>query len=223
MSEEVPWSDQTRRELRESISQFLLGQLRLKRNDAEEILDNCCQMFVEEGPPEEEEEDFEQFAEAELERIAAELAAEEATWPDETDCDRLDRVESKLRDQGIMLWQVSPCCDSCTVSELSYRIDEIERRFPGFKDRVRGYAFFIDQTMPEMLAEKTELTVYLGYGWISTDQAEVAPDLYEANALGIAQEVCRCLQDEGLEPNWDGSFSRKIGVSLNWRRRETIE
>ena len=34
----------------------------------------------------------------------------------------------------------------------------------------------------------------------------------------IAQDVCDCAHEQGFEPNWDGDFSRKIGVSLNWQR-----
>jgi hypothetical protein len=140
-----------------------------------------------------------------------------------TDCDRLDRVEDALRDQEILLWQVSPCCDTCTGAELPDRIDVINGRFPGFHDRVRGYAFFIDQNMPEMLAKSTELSVYLAYGWFSPDGSEVAPEVYQKHALGIAREVCEALRDEGFEANWDGDFARKIGVSLNWQRRTKLE
>jgi len=73
------------------------------------------------------------------------------------------------------------------------------------------------------LSEGTDLSVYLGYGWISQDDLEVAPEAYEENALGIAQEVCRCLRDEGFEVDWDGTLARKIGLSLNWQRRTLLE
>ena len=127
-------------------------------------------------------------------------------WPPETDCDRLDRVEETLRGRGILLWQVSPCCDTCTGGELPDRIDEIDRRYPGFRDRVRGYAFFIDQNMADMLAEDTQVSVYLAYGWFSPDDSTVAPEVYESKALGIAREVCDCLREHGFEPDWDGSL-----------------
>ena len=168
-------------------------------------------------------ETFIQFAAHELERAATWLASEQATWPDETDCDRLDRVEVALRERGILLWQVSPCCDTCTGAELPDRIEAINRRYPGFRDRVGGYAFFIDQNMPHMLAENTHVSVYLAYGWFSSDDSEVAHDIYERNALGIAREVCECLRNEGFEANWNGDFARKIGVSLNWQRRTILD
>ncbi|EAQ77074.1 DUF6891 domain-containing protein [Blastopirellula marina] len=222
MSQNNDWNDASRAELRATIRNFILGELRLKRLAPEDLLDSCCASIIEEESPAEEEADFEQFAEEEVERIKTELQSEEATWPAETDCDRLDRVELELRKRGILLWQVSPCCDTCTVSEISLRIDAIELREPGFKDQVRGYSFFIDQNMPESLAETTETSVYLGYGWLSPADSKDAADDYETNALGIAREVEGCLRDEGFEVNWDGSFSRKIGLALNWRRRNLL-
>ena len=91
------------------------------------------------------------------------------------------------------------------------------------RSNVRGYAFFIDQNMADMLAEDTDVSVYLGYGWFSQEESSVAPDVYERNALDIAREVCDCLRKHGFEPDWDGSFSRKIGVSLNWQRRTMLQ
>ena len=150
------------------------------------------------------------------------IASEKNAWPEETACDRLDRVEAALRNRGILLWQVSPCCDTCTGSELPDRIDVIESRYPGFREQVRGYAFFIDQNLPETLAETTQISVYLAYGWFSPDNSEVDPETYEKNALAIAREVCDCLRDEEFEADWDGDFARKIGVSLNWQRRSML-
>lgn len=77
--------------------------------------------------------------------------------------------------------------------------------------------------MPEMLSDSTELSVYLGYGWLSPDNSEVAAENYKTNALGIANEVCECLRSEGLGVNWDGDFARKIGVSLDWQRRTKLQ
>jgi hypothetical protein len=143
--------------------------------------------------------------------------------PDETDCDRLDRVEVALRERGILLWQVSPCCDTCTRAELPDRIAVIDRRCPGFRNRVRGYAFFIDQSMPGKLFESSLISVYVGYGWFLPDDSKVEQQVYKKNALGIAREVCDCLINEGFKPDWNGDLARKIGVSLNWQRRALLD
>jgi hypothetical protein len=223
MSEEQIWNDESREKLRERLRSAIVGELRLAKLKHENILASCRDVYLQDECPEREMDTFLQFAEEELDRAATRLASEMATWPRETDCDRLDRVEVALRDRDILLWQISPCCDTCTGAELPDRINEINRRCPGFRDRVRGYAFFIDQNMPEMLAESIGVSIYLGYGWYSPRGSQVARDVYENNALGIAREVCECLRDEGFEVSWDGNLARKILVSLNWQRRTTLE
>ncbi len=223
MSPEHSWNDESRDDLRATLSSYILGELRLRRDDEEAILEACREIYIEDECPEHERTTFVQFAEDEITRVEAQVASEESSWPAETDCDRLDRVEASLRERGILLWQASPCCDTCTIGELSDRIDAINKRHPGFRDSIRGYAFFIDQNMPQMLSEGTTLLVYLGYGWVSPDGSEVAEEVYMTNALGIAREVCDCLRAEGFEINWNGDFARKIGVSINWQRRKILE
>jgi hypothetical protein len=217
------WNDESRKKLCEQLTSRILGELRLAKSRDADILQNCFEIYIRDDCPEREVDTLSQFAANELERIKAELEAEKENWPDETDCDRLDRVEVALRDRGIMLWQASPCCDSCTGGELMDRLDVVDGRHPGFKTRCRGYTFFIDQRLPEYLAESTELQLYLAYGWFTPDDSDVLPEIYIEKALKIAREVCECLRDEGFEAGWDGDFSRKIEISVNWRRRELLE
>jgi hypothetical protein len=223
MGEDSTWNDTTREGLRESLRHRVLGELRLAKGDHDDIIQICREVYIDDDCPEDEREAFIRFAKDELERVATKHSTEQVAWPPETDCERLDLVEATLRDRGILLWQVSPCCDTCTSSELPDRIDEIERRHHGFRDRVRGYAFYIDQNMADLLAEDIHISVYLAYGWFSADGSSIDPEAYKANALGIAREVCDCLREHGFEPNWDGSFSKKIGVSLNWQRRTMLK
>ncbi len=223
MTQERVWDDKAREDLRTRLRRVILGELRLAKNDHKSILDACHEFPIGDECPESEQRTFIHFAADELKRSEAQLASERSSWPAVTDCDRLDRVEAALRDRGILLWQVSPCCDSCTVGDLPGRIDVINSRHPGFQDSIRGYAFFIDQNMPEMLSESTEISVYLGYGWLSPEKSEVADEVYEKNALAIAREVCECLRNEGFKVDWNGDFSRKIGVSINWQRRNMLE
>lgn len=223
MSGEQVWNDESRDGLRETLRWFILGELRLAKRDREEILEICREAYIQDECPATEVDAFTQFAADEIDRAAAQLESQKAAWPVETDCDRLDRVEAALRERGILLWQASPCCDTCTGAEIPDRVEEVDHRYPGFLDRARGYAFFIEQNMPEMLAEGTQLSVYLAYGWFSPDDSEVAPDDYETASLGVAREVCQCLRDEGFEADWDGDFARKIGLSLDWRRRSMLE
>ena len=223
MSEAATWDDTSREDLRDTLRNLVLGEVRLGNSSHDDIVEICRDVYIVDECPENEWEKFVQFARDELKKAESTHSKEQAGWPAETDCDRLDRVEAALRDRGILLWQVSPCCDTCTGGELPDRIDEIESRHPGFRDKVRGYAFFIDQNMADMLAEDTKISVYLAYGWFSPDDSKVEPDVYEKNALGIAREVCDCLCEHGFELDWDGSFSKKIGISLKWQRRTMLQ
>jgi hypothetical protein len=222
MDSEIDWNESAREELRTRIRERILGEIRLARRTDQEIIDTCRDVYISDDCPENEQPAFVEFAAGSLELVKGEHLQLMATWPAVTDCDRLDKADAALRARGILLWQVSPCCDTCTLAEMSGRIDTIIERDPGFSERLRGYAFFIDQNMPHELSERTLIAPYLGYGWYSPDGSNVEPALYEQHALGIANEIRECLQAEGLTVLWDGSFSRKIGVEVNWQRREML-
>lgn len=222
MDNKPDWNENARLVHFERLRSVILGSLRLARNQHHKILEYCREVYIEGECPEDEFDSSVQFAADELTRAAAQLELEKAAWPEETDCDRLDRVEIALCDKGILFWQVSPCCDTCTRSEIPDRISVIDKRAPGFRQRVRGYAFFIEQNMPEMLAESTHTAVAIGYGWFSPND-NVCPVVYRANALSIAEEVCNCLRHQRFEPEWNGDLGRKIVVSLNWQRRTMLE
>lgn len=220
--DEPIWDDDARDEVRNAIRSRILGELRLTLNSREDILEICRESCIPEECPEDERGRFLQLVDDEFDRLEAEADAEAAGWPDETDSDRLDRVESGLLERGILLWQASPCCDTCTCAELGDRIEELETLHPGLRERLRGYSFFIDQNLPERLAESRRVSLYLAYGWISPDEGEAEPEAYKENALGIAREVCEVLRAEGFTPDWDGDFARKIEVELNWQRRTPL-
>ncbi|MAS93996.1 MAG: hypothetical protein CMO55_12445 [Verrucomicrobiales bacterium] len=218
------WDESSRKDLQDWIRNDIRGEVRLRSRDNDDILEKCFEAYIQDECPEEEWEIFQQIAKVELQKALEEYERDQETWPEETDCDRLDQVEKELRDKGILLWQVSPCCNSCSASELPDRIDEIDERFPGFRGVVRGYAFFHDQSMPDELADSTEISVYMSYGWfLPEDSDDVSDDEYEKHALGIAKEVCDCLKEHGFTVDWDGSMSRKIGINLNWRRRTMLQ
>jgi len=222
-SPQAEWNGKSREELRESLRRHVLGETRLARDDHDAILQACREIYLEDVCPESEWNTFLEYAAAELVTSEFKLAEEMASWPAVTDCDRLDLAELALRKRGILLWQASPCCDTCTRAELRDRIDVIHQRDPGFRDRARGYAFFIDQSLPDRLAENTELSLYLGYGWFSADRTEVADEVYRMKALEIGREVCDCLRHEGLAVDWNNRLDNKIRVSLNWLRRQKLD
>lgn len=223
MSEAKHWDENSREDLRAAIRSCVMGEVRLAKTDQDDILDFCREVYIADVCPEEELDTFVRFAMEELEKAVAVHEKDQAAWPAETDADSLDKAEAALLERGILLWQASTCCDTCTRAEVSDRIGEIERRHPGTEDKIRGYAFFIDQNMADMLADDIRITVYLGYGWLSAEGKDVDHDTYERNSLGIAKDVCDCLREFGFEPDWDGNLSRKIGITLNWQRRTMLQ
>jgi len=150
MSQEKPWDDAASEGLRETLRSAVVGELRLMGRPREQIVEWCREIYLRDKCPDSEFAEFLRFTADELDRSAAALAAEQVDWPRETDSDRLDRVEAALRDRGILFWQASPCCDTCTTSEIPDRIEEIEDRYPGFRECVRGDVFFIEQNMAKV-------------------------------------------------------------------------
>jgi len=131
------------------------------------------------------------------------LRAEQETWPAVTDCDRLDQAFARLEGAGIVCRQNFTCCGTCGSAEIW---DEIEEARESGLD-VRGYAFFHMQDT-ESAVEGHGL--YLNYGAVTEG---------EAAALAVAGEIAAEMAAAGLEVKWDGSWDRRIGVGLDWKRR----
>lgn len=216
------WNDEARDELRESLRAAVHGEIRLNRAEPATILQNCSEAYIEDQAPEAEWNDLRDFVSRQIRELGARFIQEQASWPAETDCDRMDQAEAELRHRGILLWQVAPCCDTCSNAELPDRIDVVEQRHPGLRQKLRGYAFFIDQHLPEMLAKSTTVSLYLAYGWIPPEGSDVADEEYAAQAVAIGQEIRTCLEQHDFEVEWNGELSRKIGLTLNWQRRTPV-
>jgi hypothetical protein len=134
--------------------------------------------------------------------IAKHVAAQ-AAWPDVTDCDRLDQAFAELEERGIVARQNFADCGTCGVAEIGGEIDAVRKR----GRKVRGYTFY---HMQDTESAVDGGGLYLNYG--SVDDGEKA-------ALAIANEVVGALKRRGLDTDWDGSWKRRIGVKLDWKRR----
>lgn len=222
ISQEETWDEAARESLKDEIRNRILGEVRFNRYDQDSILDFCQTVHIEDQAPENEQEEFSRFAQDELKKVMLVHAEEQQFWSSETDCERLDRVENDLRNKGILLWQASPCCDTCSNAELPARLEVVEERHPGFRPTLRGYAFYNDQSLPEMLAETTTVEIYLAYGWVSPERQEVEQTEYSVRALGIANEIVDSLKDHGFGVKWNGELSQKVGITLNWQRRNIL-
>jgi hypothetical protein len=146
-----------------------------------------------------------------LRAAAASLAAEalsahlsdQVSWPDTTDCDRLDAAFGALDAAGIVARQNFSCCGNCGATEI---LDEMDQ---AAKDgaTVRGYTFFHVQDTEH--AVEGEL-LFLSYGSGDGDK--------EA-AVAVGNEIVAALRDHGLHPTWNGRHANRIGLPLVWQRR----
>jgi len=133
----------------------------------------------------------------------AEHLAEQATWPETTDCDRLDAAFAALEAAGIVARQHFTCCGACGATQI---LDEMDRVAKDGRP-VRGYTFFHIQDTEHAVDGDG---LFLSYG---------APDGNRESAIAIGHEVVAALREQGLEPNWNGRHSYRIGLPIVWRRR----
>lgn len=128
---------------------------------------------------------------------------EQDSWPKTTDCDRLDAAFAELERAGVVCRQDFSCCGTCGSAEI---YDEIEKATKTGK-QVGGYAFYHMQDTESAVEGRG---LYLNYGAVQED---------EAAALKIAQQVVAALKQNGLKADWDGTWAKRIGVSMDWKRR----
>ncbi len=128
---------------------------------------------------------------------------EQAYWPDVTDCDRLDAAFSRLERAGIICRHNYACCGSCGAAEMRDLLDAQRRA----GREIRGYAFYHQQDT-ERAIEGDGLLLNFG-----------AAAGGAAAALAIGREVVAVLAEHGLCVEWNGEWSRRIGVELDWKRR----
>jgi hypothetical protein len=176
-----------------SVSTVGLADLGTLAHDSSEV-------FADEAEPS----DIEAFARASLQDILIDYRAEQKGWPSPTDCDRLDAAFADLEAKGIIARQNFWCCGTCGLGAIDDEVKQAEAS--GIN--VRGFTFYHEQDTEAAVGGRG---VFLYYG--SVEDAE-------ASALGIAREIEHSLRSHGLETLWDGSLSKRIGVTLDWKRRQ---
>ncbi|MCP3782831.1 hypothetical protein NLX85_05565 [Micromonospora sp. A3M-1-15] len=130
------------------------------------------------------------------EELSAHLADQE-TWPEVTDSDRLTAAFRALDATGIVARENFTCCQNCGVEEIGAEA----RR--GLKPR--GYTFYHRQDAERGVEGSG---VWLAYGAFEG-----------ASTAEIGAEVAVALRAAGLTVNWDGEVGQRIHVPLRWQRR----
>jgi hypothetical protein len=142
-------------------------------------------------------------AEQILPSLLVEMEAEQAAWPEVTDCDRLDRAFADLESRDIIARQNFSCCMTCGSGEIW---EEMKQESQTGRV-VRGYAFYHEQDT-EAAANRDGL--YLAYGSMANGKQP---------SLDIGHEIVETLTQHGFQPDWDGKLSSRIHLPLDWKRR----
>ena len=146
-------------------------------------------------------------ARAEAERLWPALVtqhrAAQAEWPETTDCDRLDAAFAALEARGVIARQNFSCCGNCGSYEIG---DEIGAAQDAGRP-AHGYAFYHMQDTDSAVEGGG---VYLNYGACAEG---------EDAALAVGAEIVAELEAHGLRTDWNGDWGKRIGVTLDWKRR----
>lgn len=143
--------------------------------------------------------------------LAAEHAERQRSWPVVTDCDRLDAAFEQLNAMGIMARHHWWCCGNCGAAAMPAEVERLDGKWEG--KPIIGYTFYHVQGT-ESAADGYGLC--LSYG--STEPAASAA-AYEAQSVRIAELVRDTLRKHGLEIVWDGTYSKRLNVRIDWKRR----
>jgi hypothetical protein len=134
----------------------------------------------------------------------AQKQAEEVTWPDVTDCDRLDAVFETLEEQGIIALQNAGYTQSDGLSDMS----EIYFEAGGEESGFTGYCFYHGQDLERVVDSGS---LYLTFG---------ATDGDDTRGTEIGHRIKRELESAGFAIEWNGSIKMRLLVTgIRWQQR----
>ena len=134
-----------------------------------------------------------------IDEAIATKRAEVDAWPDETDCDRLDRGFAALAGCKIVALQNA----GFTASDGHECVEEEARTVKSI-----GYCFY---TFQDLVAAIHGRGLLLAFGSFDDDRA---------NTLSVGRIVQRELGATGLQTVWSGSAQERVSLpAIVWRRR----
>jgi hypothetical protein len=141
------------------------------------------------------------------ELVKAEVArqkAEQKSWPEVTDCDRLDQAFAALEAEGILAIHNAGMTPSEGIAEMS----EQYHAAGGAVSGIVGYCFYHRQDMEYALKYHK---LGLAYGDIDGD---------DHRGVEIGRRIRSALQAAGLRVTWTGSIKDKLDITdFHWQRR----
>ena len=132
-------------------------------------------------------------------------AALEASWPNTTDCDRLDQAFKALNSRGIIALHNAGYTMSDGIGDVS---DVLRRRG---RNSINGYCFYHEQDVGRAVAG---LGLNIAFGDLNDDKAQ-------RTTIGhLVQDV---LQECGLAVEWNGDPEARLNIpKLDWKRRRKV-
>jgi hypothetical protein len=128
--------------------------------------------------------------------------AEEATWPSETDCDRIDRVFGAMPSLGIVAIQRA----GYTMSDGHHEVDEALASHP--PGTFKGYCFYHEQDVQAALETGN---LRLAFGDLE--------DTVEGK-VRVGKAVRDVFVGAGFECEWAGDANTRIVIKgIDWKRR----
>jgi hypothetical protein len=184
----------------DDLHEFIRVQVAAGYAPADAIVDEAVDVFADTEVPAGA---LREAAKALAEQAIAAHLAEQASWPERTDCDRIDAAFADLDGVGIIARQHFSCCGACGATEIHDEIERVEKT----GQTVRGYTFFHIQDTEHAIAGES---LYLSYGSVDRDKAA---------AVAIGHELIEGLRRHGLEPVWNGRHANRIALPMSWLRR----
>jgi hypothetical protein len=141
---------------------------------------------------------------AEIEEEFRRKVAEEETWPETTDCDRLDEAFDELEADGILALHNAGYTQDNGIDDVTQFYHEAG----GEDSSIVGYCFYHGQDL-ERVIERGDLE--LTFGDIEGDNAR---------GVDVGRKIEQALRKVGLTVVWDGSVSSRILIrGIKWQRR----
>ncbi|KHD06725.1 hypothetical protein PN36_11055 [Candidatus Thiomargarita nelsonii] len=127
---------------------------------------------------------------------------DEKSWPDVTDCDRLNSVFEELNQQGIIAIQNAGYTMSHGFEDVGEELNTRNR------SQVKGYCFYHGQDIERAVIGAG---VRLAFGDL---------DNIDQKKVEVGEIVINVLNKHGFETEWNGTAGTRINVTnLKWQRR----
>lgn len=124
---------------------------------------------------------------------------------------RLSDAFKSMRKEGLVARQAFSCCGSCAGYDLA---TELKEKPQAVKDSFKGCAFYTKQGAPPRDGSRDSRTfkgLYLSYGPVGVSgEKDYGLPTEEVGAI-----VKRCVEQAGLEVDWDGTPEKRIFVRFS--------